>query len=99
MIRTGLAGRSRVAHLQLKEMAVPDMTISWTMPASAPGEYELRDDQMCGYSHLQLMGSIIVQSRRSSPDGCRNRKRHRTDRPAERAAIQVDFPRPMVGAN
>ncbi len=44
-------------------MVVPDMTMSWTMPASAPGEYELRGVQMCGYSHPQLMGSIIVQSR------------------------------------
>ena len=99
MILTGLPRRSRVAHLQLKEMAVPDMTISWTMPASAPGEYELRGNQMCGYLHLQLMGSIIVQSRRGSPDGCRNRKRHQTDQPAERAAIPVDFTRSMLGAN
>ncbi len=41
-----LGGHRDTARLQLKEMTVPDMTMSWTMPASAPCEYELRGDQI-----------------------------------------------------
>jgi cytochrome c oxidase subunit 2 len=50
-----------VPEFRIKEVAVPDLTITWTLPAAAPGTFELRGDQLCGYSHENLMGNVVVQ--------------------------------------
>jgi len=50
-------------HLGLKEIAVPDLEYALRFRLDEPGEYELKGDQMCGYQHPDLMGSLVVESR------------------------------------
>ena len=47
----------------LREIAVPQLEFELKLRASAPGRFELRGNQMCGYSHPQLLGHLIVQER------------------------------------
>ena len=49
-------------HLGLKEIAVPDMTFSLEFEEDTPGTYELRGDQLCGYSHPDLIGKLVVET-------------------------------------
>jgi len=49
-------------HLGLKEIAVPDLEYSLEFEAGKAGRYELRGDQMCGYTHPDLIGTLIVES-------------------------------------
>jgi heme/copper-type cytochrome/quinol oxidase subunit 2 len=50
-------------ELGLKEIAVPDLEFSIHVPARAAGSLELRGNQMCGYTHPELLGLVLVQSR------------------------------------
>ena len=49
-------------HLDLKEIAVPDLTFSLSFKTDTVGTFELLGDQMCGYAHPQLLGKLIVTS-------------------------------------
>lgn len=46
----------------LKEIAVPDLEFELRLTPDRSGRFELRGDQMCGYSHPQLLGRLVVQS-------------------------------------
>ena len=45
-----------------KEIAVPDLTFSLHFKADKLGTFEMPGDQMCGYTHPDLMGTLIVES-------------------------------------
>ncbi len=45
-----------------KEIAVPDLTFSLSFKADKMGTFEMPGDQMCGYTHPDLMGTLIVES-------------------------------------
>ncbi len=49
-------------HLGLKEIAVPDLAYELEFAGGAGGTYELRGDQLCGYTHPDLIGKLIVAS-------------------------------------
>jgi heme/copper-type cytochrome/quinol oxidase subunit 2 len=51
----------KVPEFAVKEVAVPDLTMTWTLPPTSPGTYELKGDQLCGYSHENLIGNVVVQ--------------------------------------
>jgi cytochrome c oxidase subunit 2 len=48
-------------HLDLKEIAVPDLVFTLEFETAAAGAFELRGDQMCGYTHPSLIGRVIVE--------------------------------------
>ena len=50
-------------HLELREIAVPELTFQLEFDADQVGTFELRGDQMCGYQHPDLIGSLVVQER------------------------------------
>lgn len=49
-------------ELGLKEIAVPDLEFKLRIDASEPGDYELRGDQFCGFSHPDLIGRLVIES-------------------------------------
>jgi len=49
-------------HLDLKEIAIPDLTFHLEFNTGSRGVHELLGDQMCGYSHPKLMGKLRVVS-------------------------------------
>ena len=49
-------------HLDLKEIAVPDLEYHLEFDANDKGRFELRGDQMCGYTHPDLIGTLVVES-------------------------------------
>lgn len=49
-------------HLGLKEVAVPDLEFSLEFEARLAGDFELRGDQMCGWTHPKLLGTLHVES-------------------------------------
>lgn len=46
-----------------KEIAVPDLEFSLSFKADKMGTFEMPGDQMCGYTHPDLMGTLVVESR------------------------------------
>ncbi|MBZ0266866.1 hypothetical protein K8I85_01810 [bacterium] len=50
-------------HLDLKEIAVPDLEFALRFEMDEAGEYPLRGDQMCGYQHPDLMGTLVVEGK------------------------------------
>ena len=51
----------RLPHLELSEIAVPDLEFSLEFDSGPPGRHELRGDQMCGFAHASLLGLLIVE--------------------------------------
>ena len=49
-------------HLGLKEIAVPELMFSMEFSTDREGRFELRGDQMCGYSHQSLITELVVES-------------------------------------
>jgi cytochrome c oxidase subunit 2 len=49
-------------HLGLKEVAVPELEFSLAFEAGERGTFELRGDQMCGWTHPKLLGTLHVES-------------------------------------
>ena len=49
-------------HLDLKEIAIPDLMFHLEFNTGPEGIHELLGDQMCGYSHPKLMGKLNVVS-------------------------------------
>jgi cytochrome c oxidase subunit 2 len=43
-----------------REMAVPDMEFRIRFDPASAGTFELRGDNMCGYSHTNLVGKVVV---------------------------------------
>ena len=53
-----------VPQAGLKEIAVPDLTFTLQFKADKIGRFELPGDQLCGYAHPDLIGTLIVDSQR-----------------------------------
>ena len=51
-----------VPQAGLKEIAVPDLTFTLQFKADKIGRFELPGDQLCGYAHPDLIGTLIVES-------------------------------------
>ena len=51
-----------------KEIAVPDLTFSLQFKADQLGTFEMPGNQMCGYTHPDLMGTLIVESQQDYAD-------------------------------
>ena len=51
-----------VPQARRKEIAVPDLTFSLTFTADKLGTFKMPGDQMCGYTHPDLMGTLIVET-------------------------------------
>ena len=49
--------------LGLNQVAVPDLMFGLKFSVDEVGTYQLKGDQLCGFSHESLMGRVIVQSR------------------------------------
>ena len=49
-------------HLGLKEIAVPELDFGLNFKPEQVGTFALRGDQLCGYSHTNLIGQLIVKS-------------------------------------
>ena len=45
-----------------KEIAVPDLTFSLHFKADQLGTFEMPGNQMCGYTHPDLMGTLIIEN-------------------------------------
>lgn len=67
--RTRLHLRSRdyiynlaLPDLSLKEIAVPNLEFFLEFETGAPRTVELRGDQMCGWTHPQLLGKLFIES-------------------------------------
>ena len=46
----------------LKEIAVPDLSFSLELETGNMGEFDLLGNQMCGYTHPNLIGHLTIQS-------------------------------------
>ena len=49
-------------ELELKQVAVPDLWFSLALPPQEQATYRLEGDQLCGFSHDSLSGTVVVQS-------------------------------------
>ena len=49
-------------HLDLHQMAVPDLTFSLAFTPQAAGTFAFVGDQMCGFEHESLNGRVVVES-------------------------------------
>lgn len=49
-------------QLGLKEIAVPDLEFSLAVQALEKGVFELRGNQMCGFTHPNLLGRLVVHT-------------------------------------
>ena len=52
----------RIPPLGAEEIAVPDMVFEMDLGKIPEGVYPLRGDQMCGFSHPDLIGRVVVSS-------------------------------------
>lgn len=48
--------------LQIKQIAIPDLTYFVEFNSGKPGESEFRGDQFCNNAHNALSGTVIIQS-------------------------------------
>ena len=55
-------------ELELSQVAVPDLSFSLVLKVDNERIYRLEGDQMCGFSHDSLMGSVFVQSKQEFED-------------------------------
>ena len=51
-----------VPHAGLKEIAVPELTFKLQFKADKIGRFELPGEQLCGYAHPDLIGTLVVDS-------------------------------------
>ena len=49
-------------HLDLKEIAIPDLVFTLSFTTGQKGAFDLLGDQLCGYAHPKLMGNLIILS-------------------------------------
>jgi len=50
-------------HLNLLEATIPGRKFTMEFDAGTPGTYELYGSQMCGYTHPNLIGNLVVHTR------------------------------------
>lgn len=48
-------------HLGLREIAVPELEFSLEFATKKTGTFELRGDQLCGFTHPDLIGTLVVE--------------------------------------
>lgn len=48
--------------LDLRQVAVPDLTFALTFTPQTPGVFAFVGDQMCGFTHESLHGRLVVES-------------------------------------
>ena len=53
-----------VPQAGVKEIAVPDMTFTLRFEADEVGTFRLPGDQLCGYAHPDLIGTLIVDTQK-----------------------------------
>jgi len=53
-----------VPQAGLKEIAVPDLTFTLRFEADNIGTFVLPGEQLCGYAHPDLIGTLVVESQR-----------------------------------
>ena len=51
-----------VPQAGIKEIAVPEMTFTLRFEAEKVGRFRLPGDQLCGYSHPDLISTLIVDT-------------------------------------
>ncbi|MDE2743274.1 MAG: hypothetical protein OXI58_16895 [Gemmatimonadota bacterium] len=49
-------------HLDLHQVAVPDLTFALTFTPQTTGVFAFVGDQMCGFEHESLNGRVVVES-------------------------------------
>ena len=52
-----------IPHLDLKEIAVPDLSFRLSFVPDAVGTFDLQGDRMCGYDHAGLKTHLVVMPR------------------------------------
>lgn len=57
-----------VPDLDLAEMAVPGKPFLMRLETEEPGAHSLRGSQMCGFTHPDLIGEVVVQPRAGFDD-------------------------------
>lgn len=50
-------------ELELKEIAVPDLAFALRFRTGPPRTFHMLGDQMCGYTHSNLLGTLTVHAR------------------------------------
>jgi len=50
-----------VPALGLKQIAVPDMNFALDVETGAASTFDLRGDEMCGLSHPELVGDLVIE--------------------------------------
>ena len=58
-------------ELGLSQVAVPDLWFSLSLQPDSERTYRLEGDQMCGFSHDSLLGTLYAHSRRDFEDWMR----------------------------
>ncbi len=58
-------------ELGLSQVAVPDLWFSLSLKVDMEKNYRLEGDQMCGFSHDSLLGTLYVHSQRDFDDWMR----------------------------
>ena len=53
----------RVPELKQSQMAIPDLDFALDFKTPAPGLFQLKGDQMCGFAHPDLIGELVVEPR------------------------------------
>jgi len=49
-------------HIDLMEVAVPDIPFELVFETATPGIHELLGSQMCGYTHPELLGDVVIHT-------------------------------------
>jgi heme/copper-type cytochrome/quinol oxidase subunit 2 len=57
---------------EVREMAIPDLLRHLHFKTTATGVSELRGDQLCGFAHSELMGTVVVLDRDEFLSWCRS---------------------------
>lgn len=64
-------------HLDWIEAAVPGAPLTLAFDSGVPATHELRGSQMCGFTHPQLIGAVVVQERTAFAGWLAERTRER----------------------
>ena len=49
-------------HLDLHQVAVPDLTFALAFTSQTTGVFAFVGDQMCGFEHESLNGRVVIES-------------------------------------
>ena len=59
-------------HVDLLQMTFPGQSFPLEFDSEAPGAFELLGTQMCGYTHPNLIGKLVVYSQQEFDAWCRS---------------------------